>query len=91
MTTDVTSAEEPSADAVAKLRSDLRGELILPRDAGYEHARHAYNAMIDRRPAAIIRCADVADVIATVAARPRRAARPVGARRQPQRARLRHQ
>jgi FAD/FMN-containing dehydrogenase len=42
------------------------GALIAPADAGYEEARRVYNGMIDRRPALIARCADVADVIAIV-------------------------
>ena len=44
----------------------LRGTLITPADAQYDDARRVYNGMIDRRPAAIARCADVADVIACV-------------------------
>jgi FAD/FMN-containing dehydrogenase len=44
----------------------LRGELITPEDPGYEMARRIYNAMIDRRPRMILRCADVADVISAV-------------------------
>jgi FAD/FMN-containing dehydrogenase len=48
------------------LRSAMRGRLILPDDAEYDAARSVYNAMIDKRPAAIARCADVADVIAAV-------------------------
>jgi FAD/FMN-containing dehydrogenase len=44
----------------------LRGELIRPGDAGYDQARAVYNAMIDKHPAAIARCRDVADVIACV-------------------------
>ncbi len=44
----------------------LRGELLQPQDAGYEEARHVYNGMIDKHPALIARCADVADVIAAV-------------------------
>ncbi len=44
----------------------LRGELIRPGDAGYDRARAVYNAMIDKHPAAIARCRDVADVIACV-------------------------
>ena len=64
-TSDVTTAlSEPT---VEELRASLRGELILPGDEGYDEARKVYNGMIDRRPAAIIRCADVADVITTVA------------------------
>jgi FAD/FMN-containing dehydrogenase len=46
-----------------ELASALRGELILPEDAGYDRARSVYNAMIDKHPAAIARCADVTDVL----------------------------
>jgi FAD/FMN-containing dehydrogenase len=48
------------------LKANLRGELIQPGDAGYEAARKVYNGMIEKRPALIARCADVADVIAAV-------------------------
>ena len=44
----------------------IRGELIARGGAGYEEARRAYNAMIDRHPRAIVRCADAADVLACV-------------------------
>src|SRR5207237_954012 len=44
----------------------LRGSVLQPGDEGYEQARKVYNAMIDKKPAAIARCADVADVIACV-------------------------
>ena len=53
---------DPSA--IEALRAQLRGELIQPGDADYDAARKVYNGMIDRRPALIARCADVADVIA---------------------------
>ncbi len=49
-----------------ELAGALRGPMIRPGDPGYEQARAVYNAMIDRRPAAIARCVDVADVIACV-------------------------
>jgi len=52
--------------AIEQLRTELRGELIEPADEKYESARKVYNAMIDRRPRLIARCADVADVIAAV-------------------------
>jgi FAD/FMN-containing dehydrogenase len=41
---------------------DFRGELFEPRDAGYEEARRTHNGMIDKRPALVARCLDVADV-----------------------------
>ena len=45
-----------------KLERNLEGELILPESAGYDEARTIWNAMIDRRPAAIVRCAGASDV-----------------------------
>lgn len=55
-----------AADEVSSLRAALRGTLIEPHDAGYDAARRVYNAMIDRYPRLIARCADAADVIACV-------------------------
>ena len=52
--------------AVEAFKASLRGQLIEPEDAGYETARRVYNAMIDKRPALIARCANVADVIRSV-------------------------
>jgi FAD binding domain/Berberine and berberine like len=52
--------------SVDTLRSALRGEVIQPGDAAYDPARKVYNGMIDKRPQAIVRCADVADVMAAV-------------------------
>jgi hypothetical protein len=51
----------------AALRSRLAGELLLPADQGYDAARVPYNEVYaGRRPAAIARCATVADVQACV-------------------------
>ncbi len=52
--------------ALDKYRAGLRGSLLAPGDPGYEEARKVYNAMIDRRPGLIARCADVGDVVASV-------------------------
>jgi hypothetical protein len=52
--------------SVGELAVRLRGDLILPADPGYDQARAVYNAMIDKRPAAIVRCRDTADVVACV-------------------------
>src|SRR3984957_15232611 len=49
-----------------ELSAALRGPLILAGEPGYTEARTVYNAMIDKHPAAIARCADTADVIACV-------------------------
>jgi FAD/FMN-containing dehydrogenase len=51
---------------VNELRAALRGSLVLPGAEQYEQARHVWNGNIDRRPALIVRCAGVADVIAAV-------------------------
>jgi UDP-N-acetylenolpyruvoylglucosamine reductase len=63
---DTVSAATLSEQAVTALRTQLRGELIQPGDAHYDEARKVYNAMIDKRPALIARCVDVADVISAV-------------------------
>jgi hypothetical protein len=52
--------------SIGKFKASLRGELIQPSDQSYDSARKVYNAMIDRRPGMIARCADVADVITAV-------------------------
>ncbi|RSN71611.1 FAD-binding oxidoreductase [Actinomadura sp. WAC 06369] len=44
------------------LRTEFAGEVLTPRDPGYDEARTIFNAMIDRRPAVIARCANTDDV-----------------------------
>ena len=46
----------------AVLATQFHGELIYPGDGDYDAARSVWNGMIDRRPALIARCANVADV-----------------------------
>src|SRR5262245_14752724 len=53
-------------DVVATFGQTLRGSLIRRGDPEYEETRKLYNGMIDKRPALIARCVDVADVIAAV-------------------------
>lgn len=48
------------------MRAELRGPVIGREDPEYTQARTIYNAMIDRRPAAVVRCRDTADVMAAV-------------------------
>jgi len=52
--------------ALARLSSELRGTLVLPGDESYDDARRVWNAAIDRRPAAIARCAGANDVVRAV-------------------------
>ena len=52
--------------SVAELAEAVRGEVIRPSDAGYDEARAIWNGIHDARPALIVRCAGVADVIRAV-------------------------
>ena len=62
------SLETPNdnSEAVAEFADGLCGDLLRPDDEGYEEARTVWNAMIDRYPALIVRCAGAADVIGAV-------------------------
>src|ERR1700733_2710354 len=53
-------------EEIGKFAQSLRGTLIGRDHADYDEVRKLYNAMIDKRPLLIARCADVADVIAAV-------------------------
>src|SRR5437870_9894319 len=53
-------------NSIADLKANLRGRVIEPHDSDYDDARKVYNAMIDKKPRLIARCADVADVIHSV-------------------------
>ncbi|HEX2931710.1 MAG TPA: FAD-binding oxidoreductase, partial [Candidatus Binatia bacterium] len=44
------------------LKGMIKGNVLVPDDPGYEEARQIWNAMIDRRPAMIVQCADADDV-----------------------------
>ncbi|GAB3606943.1 FAD-binding oxidoreductase [Conyzicola nivalis] len=51
---------------IDELRAVVTGELIVPGDPAYDHARRVWNAVVDRRPLAILRCASTDDVVAGV-------------------------
>ena len=48
---------------VAELKGGFEGEILLPSDGAYDSARKIWNAMIDKRPAVIARCAITPDVV----------------------------
>lgn len=52
--------------AIDRLRAGFTGQIIAPGDLGYDAARTVFNAMIDKRPAAIAQCETAADVAAAV-------------------------
>ena len=55
MTTQTSKAEE-------ELKGSIKGSVLVPDHPGYEEARQIWNAMIDRRPAVIVQCAQADDV-----------------------------
>ena len=62
----IEDAAMPSELPMQKFRNSLRGQSFCPAEPGYDAARTVPNAMIDRRPALIARCAGAADVVACV-------------------------
>ncbi len=62
----VSRSSEIDEATIRSFRASLRGDVLLPSDAGYDAARTIWNAMIDRRPGLIARCADAGDVVASV-------------------------
>jgi FAD/FMN-containing dehydrogenase len=56
------SKEAISKEATERLKRKVKGQIVRPRDPSYDEVRQIWNAMIDRRPALIVRCADASDV-----------------------------
>ena len=50
-----------------ELKGMIKGSVLSADDPGYEEARQIWNAMIDRRPAMIVQCADADDVPTAIA------------------------
>ena len=63
MTTTDTGIEAVGEATVAELAEGLHGELVSPASEDFDEARAIWNAAHDRRPALVIRCAGVSDVI----------------------------
>jgi FAD/FMN-containing dehydrogenase len=60
-TTDGSRTAVPGS-AIDLFRQSLAGAVLLPGGPGYDDARAVWNAMINRRPGLIARCASAADV-----------------------------
>jgi len=61
-----TAAPRQLATRIEALKRNLKGQVFLPLDDGYEAARRIWNAMIDKHPALIVRCASTSDVVRAV-------------------------
>lgn len=57
---------ELKQDAFDALKTRLKGPIAFPNDAAFQEARTLWNAMIDKKPAAVVRCLGTADVLAAV-------------------------
>jgi hypothetical protein len=62
----ITEAPPRDAAALAELERSFSGELIGPESPSYDERRRVWNGSIDRHPAVIARCADVADIVAAL-------------------------
>lgn len=53
-------------ELLSPLVKRVHGEVLTPRDEGYDDARAIWNSRLQREPAVVVRCADADDVIAAV-------------------------
>lgn len=53
-------------DPLSELETGFHGALLRPGETDYDEARQVWNGMIDKRPRAVARCADVEDVVRCV-------------------------
>src|SRR5262245_55058498 len=65
MTISGSTVRLPSTE-IEQFAAQISGQVLRAEDDGYDSARAIWNAMIDRRPALIVRCAATSDVIHTV-------------------------
>jgi FAD/FMN-containing dehydrogenase len=59
-------AEYTMADSIEGLDEQVEGEVLVSGQPGYDEARAVWNAMIDRKPAVIVRCKHATDVVKAV-------------------------
>lgn len=60
------SSIDLNQETLTGFKMRLKGPALLPGDASYEESRTVWNAMIDKKPALVVRCLGIADVIACV-------------------------
>jgi FAD/FMN-containing dehydrogenase len=56
----------PTRPQIDELRRSFAGEIVTPDASAYDDARRVWNAVFDRRPAAIVRPTSIDDVVAAV-------------------------
>ena len=56
-----------SKEAIENLKSKVKGRVVLQSDSSYDQVRQIWNAMIERHPALIVRCAEADDVPPAIA------------------------
>ena len=56
-----------SNEKIEKVKNKVKGQVVLPDDPNYDEVRKIWNAMIDRRPAVIVQCAEADDVLHAIA------------------------
>ena len=66
MATEATTHHALGEATLAELEQSLRGQLIRPGDPDYDDARSIWNGAYDARPAVVVRCAGVGDVMLAV-------------------------
>src|SRR3984957_4338959 len=62
----MTTPNSLSPDAIYALRSSIAGDVFVPGEPGYDHARQAWNLFVDQRPVAVVFAESAADVARTV-------------------------
>ena len=60
------TAAQHSPDPLSQLETGFHGAVVRPESPEYDEARSVWNGMIDKRPRAVARCADVEDVVRCV-------------------------
>lgn len=55
-----------AVDEVARLRGEIRGQVIVPGNGAYDTTRKIWNGLIDKKPGVLVQCIEPADAVAAV-------------------------
>ena len=53
--------KETKSETIASLKKKVQGRVVMPEDREYNEVRQIWNAMIDKKPAVIVQCANASD------------------------------